>query len=83
MLDARARRPGSIRTRELADFVHREPEHAGSRGWSIKREQPTRRRSAIEPYFADVIRITQTEIFVYGQDLQLVAQHELRPRRCR
>ncbi len=26
------------------------------------------------------VRITQTEIFVYGQDLQLVAQHELRPR---
>lgn len=26
------------------------------------------------------VRITQTEIFVYGQDLKLVAQHELRPR---
>ena len=26
------------------------------------------------------VRITQTEIFVYGQDLRLVAQHELRPR---
>lgn len=26
------------------------------------------------------VRITQTEIFVYGQDLKLVARHELRPR---
>lgn len=26
------------------------------------------------------VRITQNEIFVYGQNLQLVAQHELRPR---
>jgi len=26
------------------------------------------------------VRITQSEIFVYGQDLRLVAQHELRPR---
>ena len=26
------------------------------------------------------VRIMQTEIFVYGQDLKLVAQHELRPR---
>lgn len=26
------------------------------------------------------VRITQREIFVYGQDLRLVAQHELRPR---
>jgi transposase len=26
------------------------------------------------------VRITQTEIYVYGQDLKLVARHELRPR---